>query len=166
MTTVSLAFDESGRLWVAFLKPRLPRAGWDMYLTCLDGGRWTPPQPISSSKGLDRRPALARSGLAARHGIALAGIGANLMSLGGLATHLAQIPRWGTSILEPSGTLDRGALRRIVFSEPAELEQLNSLVHPEVERMRLQLVQQARMRGDKLVVCDIPLLFERKMTEL
>jgi len=26
-------------------------------------------------------------------------------------------------------------------------------------------VQQARMRGDKLVVCDIPLLFERKMTE-
>ena len=61
--------------------------------------------------------------------------------------------------------LDRGALRRIVFSEPAELEQLNTLVHPEVERMRASLVQQARMRGDKLVVCDIPLLFERKMTD-
>jgi dephospho-CoA kinase len=52
-----------------------------------------------------------------------------------------------------------------VFSEPAELEQLNALVHPEVERMRASLVQQARMRGDKLVVCDIPLLFERKMTD-
>ena len=77
----------------------------------------------------------------------------------------AIVERWGTSILEPSGVLDRGALRRIVFSEPAELEQLNGFVHPEVERMRLQLVQQARMRGDKLVVCDIPLLFERKMTE-
>jgi dephospho-CoA kinase len=77
----------------------------------------------------------------------------------------AIVERWGTSILEPSGMLDRAALRRIVFSEPAELEQLNGFVHPEVERMRLQLVQQARMRGDKLVVCDIPLLFERKMTE-
>jgi len=77
----------------------------------------------------------------------------------------AIVERWGTSILEPSGMLDRGALRRIVFSEPAELEQLNALVHPEVERMRAGLVQQARMRGDKLVVCDIPLLFERKMTD-
>jgi dephospho-CoA kinase len=83
----------------------------------------------------------------------------------GTPAYKAIVERWGTSILEPSGMLDRGALRRIVFSEPAELEQLNALVHPEVERMRANLVQQARMRGDKLVVCDIPLLFERKMTD-
>src|SRR4029453_16649962 len=83
----------------------------------------------------------------------------------GTAAYKAIVERWGTSILEPSGMLDRGALRRIVFSEPVELEQLNALVHPEVERMRANLVQQARMRGDKLVVCDIPLLFERKMTD-
>jgi dephospho-CoA kinase len=84
----------------------------------------------------------------------------------GTPAYRAIVERWGTSILEPSGMLDRSALRRIVFSEPAELEQLNALVHPEVERMRLSLVQQARMRGDKLVVCDIPLLFERKMTDV
>jgi dephospho-CoA kinase len=76
------------------------------------------------------------------------------------------VERWGTSILGPDGTLDRGALRRIVFSDPAELEQLNTLVHPEVERMRTALVEAARLRGDKLVVCDVPLLFERKMTDL
>lgn len=76
------------------------------------------------------------------------------------------VERWGTSILGPDGTLDRGALRRIVFSDPAELEQLNTLVHPEVERMRAALVEAARLRGDKLVVCDVPLLFERKMTDL
>jgi dephospho-CoA kinase len=52
-----------------------------------------------------------------------------------------------------------------VFSDPAELEQLNALVHPEVERMRAALVEAARLRGDKLVVCDIPLLFEGKMTD-
>ncbi len=76
------------------------------------------------------------------------------------------VGRWGTWILGPDGTLDRGALRRIVFSDPAELEQLNTLVHPEVERMRAALVEAARLRGDKLVVCDVPLLFERKMTDL
>jgi dephospho-CoA kinase len=83
----------------------------------------------------------------------------------GTAAHRAIVERWGTSVLEPGGMIDRAALRRIVFSEPSELEQLNALVHPEVERMRDALVEQARLRGDKLVVCDIPLLFERKMTD-
>lgn len=57
-----LAFDRSGRLWVAFLKPHLPRAGWDVFLTCFDGKSWLPAQPISSQKGLDRRPSLAAAG--------------------------------------------------------------------------------------------------------
>src|SRR5205085_5115277 len=73
---------------------------------------------------------------------------------------------WGTSILSgEKGPIDRAALRRIVFNDPAELEQLNAIVHPEVERMRANLVEQARQRGDRLVACDIPLLFERRMTE-
>src|SRR5512133_1884338 len=84
----------------------------------------------------------------------------------GTPAYRSIVERWGTSILGPDGMLDRGALRRIVFSDPAELEQLNTLVHPEVERMRAELVEAARLRGDKLVVCDVPLLFERKMTDL
>ncbi len=84
----------------------------------------------------------------------------------GTPGYRAIVERWGTSILGPDGMLDRGALRRIVFNDPAELEQLNTLVHPEVERMRATLVEAARLRGDKLVVCDVPLLFERKMTDL
>ena len=75
------------------------------------------------------------------------------------------VARWGTSVLGSDGALDRSALRRIVFSDAAELEQLNAIVHPEVERMRAALVDQARLRGDRLVVCDIPLLFERRMTD-
>lgn len=84
----------------------------------------------------------------------------------GTPAYKAIVERWGTSILEPGGVIDRSALRRIVFSEPSELEQLNALVHPEVERMREALVEQARLRGDKLVVCDIPLLFETKRTDV
>ena len=62
------------------------------------------------------------------------------------------------------GAIDRAALRRVVFSDSQQLEQLNSIVHPAVERMRVALVEQARQRGDRVVVCDIPLLFEKKMT--
>ncbi|MDQ6633430.1 MAG: dephospho-CoA kinase [Gemmatimonadota bacterium] len=82
----------------------------------------------------------------------------------GTSAYSAIVERWGTSILAADGLIDRGALRRIVFSEPLELEQLNTIVHPEVERMRIALVEQARQRGDRLVVCDIPLLFERNLT--
>lgn len=83
----------------------------------------------------------------------------------GTAAYRQIVERWGTSILAADGLIDRAALRRIVFSEPQQLEQLNTIVHPEVERMRAALVEQARQRGDRLVVCDIPLLFERRMTE-
>ncbi len=84
----------------------------------------------------------------------------------GTPAHKAIAERWGTSVLAVDGSLDRSALRRTVFSDPAQLEQLNAFVHPEVERMRAALVEQARARGDRLVVCDIPLLFERRMTDL
>ena len=54
----------------------------------------------------------------------------------GTEGHRAIVARWGTSILGADGTIDRTALRRIVFSNPQQLEQLNIIVHPEVERMR------------------------------
>jgi dephospho-CoA kinase len=78
----------------------------------------------------------------------------------------AIVRRWGTSVLAPDGHLDRGALRRAVFGNPRELEALNEIVHPEVERLRLHRIEEARARGDRIVVCDIPLLFEKKMVEL
>jgi len=83
----------------------------------------------------------------------------------GSAVYDAIVKRWGTSILAADGNLDRAALRRVVFSDPKELEALNDLVHPEVERLRKALVSDAKSRGDKLVVCDIPLLFEKKMVD-
>ena len=73
--------------------------------------------------------------------------------------------RWGTSVLSPDGHLDRAALRRSVFGNPKELEALNQIVHPEVERLRESRIADARARGDRIVVCDIPLLFEKKMVD-
>ncbi|HEY0997601.1 MAG TPA: dephospho-CoA kinase [Gemmatimonadaceae bacterium] len=69
--------------------------------------------------------------------------------------------RWGYDILTPDGSLDRAALRHEVFSDPEELEALNAIVHPEVERLRREAIEAARARGDRIVVCDIPLLLEK-----
>lgn len=79
--------------------------------------------------------------------------------------HRKIVERWGDDILKSDGGLDRVALRQIVFQEPSELEILNSIVHPEVSRLRDDLINEARARGDETVVCDIPLLFERGMVD-
>lgn len=75
------------------------------------------------------------------------------------------VKRWGSEIVALDGGLDRDALRRLVFSHHDQLEELNSIVHPEVVAYRNRLVDEARQRGDRLVVQDIPLLFERGIVD-
>jgi dephospho-CoA kinase len=68
--------------------------------------------------------------------------------------------RFGAEVIFSDGSLDRAALRARVLADPAALADLNRIVHPEVHRRRLELLAQARARGDDIVVSDIPLLFE------
>jgi dephospho-CoA kinase len=68
--------------------------------------------------------------------------------------------RFGAELIRADRTLDRGALRAAVLADPAALADLNRIVHPEVHRRRLELLDDARARGDRIVVSDIPLLFE------
>jgi dephospho-CoA kinase len=68
--------------------------------------------------------------------------------------------RFGRSLILSDGRLDRTALRKIVLAEAAALTELNNIIHPEVHRRRMALLTEARSRGDKIVVSDIPLLFE------
>lgn len=84
---------------------------------------------------------------------------------GGTAAYDKIVRHWGSAVLAPDGLLDRAKLRQIVFHDPAELETLNGIVHPEVERLRVALVAEARQRGDRIVVCDIPLLFEAHLLD-
>ncbi len=76
----------------------------------------------------------------------------------------AIVARWGSTVLAADGSLDRGALRRIVFGDATERAALDAIVHPEVARLRAEAVAAAAARGDRLVVCDIPLLFESGLT--
>jgi dephospho-CoA kinase len=83
----------------------------------------------------------------------------------GTPGHARIAERWGDAVLSSDGRLDRAALRRIVFADPGQREELNAIVHPEVERMREQLLRAAARRGDRIVVCDIPLLFEKQLAD-
>jgi len=75
------------------------------------------------------------------------------------------VKRWGKDILKKDGSLDRAALRQIVFADQSELDALNRIVHPGVTRLRDREIARARERGDQIVVCVIPLLFERNIVE-
>lgn len=68
--------------------------------------------------------------------------------------------RFGPDVIARDGSLDRGALRARVLADPRALSDLNRIVHPEVHRRRIALLAEARARGDRIVVSDIPLLFE------
>lgn len=58
------------------------------------------------------------------------------------------------------GRVDREALRRAVLGNPAALKRLERIVHPLVREEERRFLARARRRGEKLVVLDIPLLFE------
>ena len=75
------------------------------------------------------------------------------------------VKRWGKDVLKNDGSLDRTALRQIVFTDQLELDALNRIVHPGVTRLRDREIARARERGDQIVVCVIPLLFERNLVE-
>jgi dephospho-CoA kinase len=70
------------------------------------------------------------------------------------------VDRWGDRMLNADGTLNRSALRAVVFSNEEDRQALNRIVHPEVKRLRDLLITEARVRGDAVVVSAIPLLFE------
>lgn len=72
----------------------------------------------------------------------------------------AIVERFGPTVVTSEGGLNRSALRAVVLADPQALADLNALVHPAVAARRRELLAGARRRGDRMVVSDIPLLFE------
>ena len=58
------------------------------------------------------------------------------------------------------GTVDRTLLARRVLGDPVALKRLEAIVHPLVQASERRFLADAEARGDKVVVLDIPLLFE------
>src|SRR3954469_11817723 len=84
------------------------------------------------------------------------------------AVHALQAP--GGAALPPieaafpgvvkKGVLDRQALGARVFGNKAALRQLEAIVHPLVAQRQRAFLKRAALKRAKLVVLDIPLLFE------
>ena len=64
---------------------------------------------------------------------------------------------FGPDVIQPNGTLDRAALRKIVFENPAEREWLERLTHPKI---REEIREQLAAAESPYVVLSSPLLLE------
>ncbi len=78
---------------------------------------------------------------------------------------LSQITQaFGAQILTADYTLDRKKMADIVFSDRAKLDILNSIIHPEVHRLRALAFEEAyKADSTKFIFYIVPLLFENQM---
>ncbi|MEY3701240.1 MAG: hypothetical protein RI891_532 [Gemmatimonadota bacterium] len=76
----------------------------------------------------------------------------------------AIIARWGDRVRAADGTLDRAALRAIVFADATERAALEAITHPAIQARRVRRVAEAAAHGASVVILDIPLLFEAGLT--
>jgi len=69
---------------------------------------------------------------------------------------------FGPGVLAPDGRLDRAALAEIVFRDPERRARLNAITHPLVGAWAAERSAEAIVRGARIVVHDVPLLFENQ----
>ncbi len=70
------------------------------------------------------------------------------------------VAAFGRGVLGPDGALDREALRDRVFRDPALRRRLEAILHPRIARRRAGWEEARRREGARVVVSEVPLLFE------
>lgn len=83
----------------------------------------------------------------------------------GSPLHGAVIKLFGPSFLAKNGEINRQKLAERVFSKPADLKKLNTLLHPGVIIQCLLLIEELKDKEGVLAL-DVPLLYEAKMEGL
>ncbi len=136
---------------------------------------------VCKSKRGDRRSGLSKPVIGMAGGIGsgkslvaqqFASLGAAVIDADALAREALDRPDvrgelerwWGSRVIRPDGTVDRGKVGQVVFEAPSELERLEALVHPIVAEGRARL--RTAYDGDPVVraiVEDCPLLFEKEI---
>lgn len=74
----------------------------------------------------------------------------------------AVVEAFGDRVLTADGSLDRERMREIVFEDEEARTRLERILHPIIWRLRDHWLAERRAEGAKLVVSEIPLLFETK----
>lgn len=79
-------------------------------------------------------------------------------------SNLHEIERqFGASVINEDGTLNRDALGKLIFNDPAKRKQLNDLMHPAIRSEMLRQRDELLKSGHKTLIMDIPLLFESRL---
>ena len=65
-----------------------------------------------------------------------------------------------------NNVIDRKALGLIVYNDEKALAELEAILHPLVQEIQAEFLRQCAKSRKKLVVLDIPLLFEKKIDRL
>ena len=84
----------------------------------------------------------------------------------GQPAHDAVLAHFGDPVRGADGTLDRAALARLVFSDPAALADLEAIVHPAVRPQILAVVESAEAAGVPAVVIEAIKLVEGGLAAL
>jgi dephospho-CoA kinase len=77
----------------------------------------------------------------------------------------AVVEQFGPEVVAADGTIDRGRLRDVVFADHGRRNTLEQIVHPEVQRLRAAEEARLRQQGARIVVNDIPLLYEAGLSD-
>lgn len=75
----------------------------------------------------------------------------------------AVVAEFGDAVLGPDGSLDRQALSRVVFADPARRAALEGIVHPYVRRRSAEIA--GATAPGTVVVHDVPLLVEAGLAD-
>ncbi|ART77565.1 dephospho-CoA kinase [Sutcliffiella horikoshii] len=84
----------------------------------------------------------------------------------GTDTYKELVKEFGTEILNDDKTLNRPKLGSIIFQDETKRQKLNNIMHPSIRTSMKEKTQKFLEDGHEVVVMDIPLLFESKLTHL
>ena len=99
----------------------------------------------------------------------LRALGAAIIDADALAHELSQphqplynayVQRFGREIVTENGTLDRAAIARRVFADPAVRAEVDAIAHPLIRMAAEERLRAAREENKRAAVLDVPLLFE------
>jgi dephospho-CoA kinase len=102
------------------------------------------------------------AGIFAQHGafvIDADAVSRQASAAGGVAMP-AIVREFGAAFASPDGSLNRDAMRALIFAEPAAKARLEAIIHPIVGQEIASQERDALASGSRLIVFDIPLLVE------
>ncbi|WP_209122063.1 dephospho-CoA kinase [Alkalihalobacillus sp. BA299] len=76
------------------------------------------------------------------------------------------VAHFGSRIQNDDGTLARKKLGEIIFNDENERQKLNAIVHPAIRKRMVETKDQLFATGHRVVVYDLPLLFESDLRHM